>query len=71
MLLIPSVYTLLMNTIHLSHNTQVAKRTFFRKHTVKLLHEFFSKMENYPIWATKKINLSIPCIKKKNTHCFL
>ena len=31
---VPSVYTLLMDTIYLSHSTQVAEGTVFRKHTV-------------------------------------
>ena len=31
---IPSVYTLLIHTIYLSHSTQVDWRTFSRKHTV-------------------------------------
>ena len=33
---VPSVYTLLMNTIYPSHSTQVAEGTVFRKHTVYL-----------------------------------
>ena len=37
---VPSVYTLLMNTIYQSHSTQVAEGTVFRKHTVpqKVMH---------------------------------
>ena len=36
---IQSVYTLLMNTIYLSHGTQIAEGTLFRKHSVcKLTH---------------------------------
>ena len=35
---VPSVYTLLMKTICLSHSTQVAERTVFRKHMVSFLH---------------------------------
>jgi len=33
---VPSVYTLLMNTIFLSYSTHVAERTVFWKHTVLL-----------------------------------
>ena len=32
---VPSVYTLLMNTIHLSRSAQVAEETVFRKPTVE------------------------------------
>ena len=34
------VYNFLMNTIHLSHSTQVAERTVFRKHTA--CHPYYS-----------------------------
>ena len=34
MKMVPSVYTLLINTVYLSLNTQVAEGTLFRKHTV-------------------------------------
>ena len=34
MKMVPSVYTPLMNTIYLSHITQVAERTVFWKHRV-------------------------------------
>ena len=31
---VPSVYTLIINTLYLSHSTQVAEETVFRKHMV-------------------------------------
>ena len=35
-----------MNTIYLSHSTQVAGRTVFRKHTVSFMTQYFNKDEN-------------------------
>ena len=44
---VPSVYTLLMNTIYLfQHSTQVAEGTVFRKHTVYLVNFYFFAQKN-------------------------
>ena len=53
---VPSVYTLLINTIYLSLSIQVAEWTLFRKHTL-------SEKENFQLRHLKKIVHCINIIK--------
>ena len=72
---VPSVYTLLMVTIYLSHSTQVAEGIVFRKYTVcysfyscKIWNEKMELFSNYKIKEGKFLKTENSLNKKDRSY---
>ena len=66
---VPSVYTLLMNTFFLSHSTQIAKETVFRKYMVSsVCFKYFSCCIHKSWFTVRRIYVYKATLHDKKPH---